>query len=85
MGLSLLERFFLKRIESKVSRASGAIATGIPGGVVWPDRNYENFAKETYMKNVIAYRCIDLIAKSASSVTWKLFKKTGEKKNESRE
>ncbi len=72
--LNFLERFFQKRIQTKVSRASGALVVGIPGGVVWPDRNYENFAKETYMKNVIAFRCIDIIAKSVSSVPWKLFR-----------
>ncbi len=74
MKLNLLEKFFLKRIEQKASKVSAAIVAGIPGGVVWPERNYENFAKETYMKNVIAFRCIDVISKSVASVPWKLFK-----------
>lgn len=39
---------------------------------IWPTRNYENFAKETYLKNSIAFRCIDMIARSTASVKWKL-------------
>lgn len=80
--LNFFEKFFLARLERKLSRTSGAVVTGIPGGVVWPDRDYENFAKETYMKNVIAFRCISIIARSAASVPWKLFKHIDEKKQE---
>ena len=85
MKLNFLEKFFVKRAtrkQEKQSKVSGAIVTGIPGGVVWPDRNYENFAKETYMKNLIAYRCIDYTAKSVSSVPWKLFKQIDEDTSE---
>lgn len=76
MKLNVMEKFFLKRIISKEEKASktiGAIMTGIPGGVVWPTRDYENFSRETYMKNVIAFSCIDITAKSVASVPWKLF------------
>lgn len=76
MKLNLVEKFFLKRIlskEEKASKTTGAIMTGIPGGIVWPTRDYENFSKETYMKNVIAYCCIDITARSVASVPWKLF------------
>ena len=40
----------------------------------YPEWDYEKFAKETYLKNVISFRCIDLIAKSAGSVKWKLMR-----------
>lgn len=85
MKLNFLEKYVLKRIssrEQKASRTAGAIVTGIPGGVVWPDRNYENFARETYMKNWITFRCIDLIAKSTGSVPWKLLRRVDERKYE---
>jgi HK97 family phage portal protein len=85
MKLNFLERYFSKRAIAKLekqSKVSGAIVTGIPGGVVWPIRDYENFAKETYMKNYIAYRCIDYIAKSVSSVKWKLYKNINETERE---
>jgi HK97 family phage portal protein len=40
---------------------------------VWTNKNYHNFAKEAYQNNVIASRCISLIAKSAASVDWLLY------------
>ena len=58
--------------EQKASRTAVLIGGTHPGGVVWTERNYENFAKETYMKNVIAFRCIDMIAKNVASVPWKI-------------
>lgn len=42
---------------------------------IWSSKNYNNFAKESYQNNVIASRCINLIAKSAASVDWLLYKK----------
>lgn len=42
---------------------------------MWPTRNYDNFAKETYLKNSIAFRCIDMIARSTASVKWKLMER----------
>ena len=64
---------FWKR-ATKDSRTFSLIAGMYGGGVSWSDRNYENFANETYLKNIIGYRCIDIIAKSVSSVSWKIFK-----------
>ncbi|MFC1659805.1 phage portal protein [Pseudomonadota bacterium] len=46
----------------------------IPGKAIWSSRNYEKFAEEGYIKNVIVNRCITLIAKSASGVPMNLFK-----------
>jgi len=50
------------------------------GKAVWSNRNYENFANEGYIKNVVAYKCISMIAKNASSVPFILYKKNGDKK-----
>ena len=61
----------LSIFEQKASRAAWVIAP--PGsGVVWPTRNYDNFAKEAYMGNVIASRCIREIAEAVASVPWKV-------------
>lgn len=38
------------------------------GQPVWSSRNYRAFAKEAYSQNVIAYRCIRLIAESAAAI-----------------
>ncbi|MCH9753944.1 MAG: hypothetical protein K0T99_03495, partial [Alphaproteobacteria bacterium] len=41
----------------------------------WSGKSYNNFAKEAYTNNVIASRCINLIAKSAATIDWILYKK----------
>jgi len=48
----------------------------------WTPKDYEKYAKETYLKNVIAYRCIDEVAKSTASVPWGLFRKKKSGKSE---
>lgn len=45
------------------------------GQPIWTERKYSNFANEAYIKNVIAHRAISLIAKCASNVEFKLYKK----------
>ena len=59
--------------KSKASKVSAVILSGL-SPVIWPDRNYENFAKEGYIKNVIMFKCIDEVAKAVSSVPWRVFK-----------
>lgn len=53
-----------------------------PGKPVWMQRDYNKFAEEAYVKNVIAYRCISLIARSAANVSWNLFDETENNKVE---
>ncbi|MFN7038680.1 MAG: phage portal protein, partial [Alphaproteobacteria bacterium] len=43
---------------------------------VWTKRDYSQFAEQAYIKNVIANRCINMIAQSAANVPWCLYKKT---------
>lgn len=45
--------------------------------VQWTPQDYENYAKEAYLKNVISFRCIDIIAKSVASVPWEIKKELG--------
>lgn len=44
----------------------------------WKPKNYAQFAKETYLKNVIAFRCIQFTSASISSIPWHLWKKTSD-------
>lgn len=70
--------------REKQSAVAGMHVSG-GSGVVYSDRDYENFAKENYMKNIVGFRCIDMISKAAAGVPWKVFKKTlveGEEKTE---
>ena len=46
----------------------------IVGKPVWMTRNYNQFANEAYIKNVIAYRAMNMVAQAASSISLKLFK-----------
>lgn len=46
----------------------------------WSSRNFEQFADQAYIKNVIAYRAINLVSQSAASVPWALFSIKGKKK-----
>jgi HK97 family phage portal protein len=41
----------------------------------WSSREYEQFADQAYIKNVIAHRAINIIAQAAASVPWALYKK----------
>ena len=40
----------------------------------WSSREYEQFADQAYIKNVIAHRSINIIAQGAASVPWALYK-----------
>ncbi|MBY0407723.1 MAG: phage portal protein [Rickettsiales bacterium] len=44
----------------------------MPGQAVWMDRNYAQFSQEAYVRNVIAYRAIEMIAVAGASVVFDL-------------
>jgi HK97 family phage portal protein len=63
---------WMDRIKGALSRKDSAVAPMIAmrnlGRPVWTSRNYRAFAKEGYSQNVVAYRCIRMIAESAAAV-----------------
>jgi HK97 family phage portal protein len=61
---------FLKRKESQAA----ALMVMNPGQAAWRPRSYENFAKEAYEKNVIAYQAINRIAEAVASVRLMVFR-----------
>lgn len=68
---------FVKKIfKRNDEKQYGLAITDYDGIAVWPKRDYENFAKETYLKNLISFRCIDMISKSIRSLDWYIYKKT---------
>ncbi len=73
--------FFRKLLDTSKKYIYGVATTSTPS-VSWPDRNYENYAKEAYLKNLISFRCIDMISKSVASVKWDLFKQMRDDKRE---
>ncbi len=54
--------------EEKASRARPLIALASGGRPVWTPRDYASLAREGYQKNVVAHRCVRLLAESAASV-----------------
>lgn len=68
-----------KTFGKKESRTVSVRA--VPGGAktVWPERNYDNFARETYLKNATAFAAIFEVSKAGASVPWKVFEKIGDK------
>lgn len=71
---------FLK--GQKASQTAPIIMASGGDGVVWTPTGYDNFAKETYLKNVTAFRSIDEIATSVASVPWKQFRRIEDNKRE---
>jgi len=60
--------------EQKFYPASSAFMVPL-GQPVWMRRDYAKFADEGYRRNVIAHRCVAMIASAAASVPWKLSEK----------
>ena len=58
--------------EKKNSQVGPLIACSTVGQPVWTPRRYDALSEEGYMRNVIVYRCVTLIARSAASVPWQL-------------
>lgn len=53
---------------TKSSAATSAILSLSPGTAIWKTRDYENFAREGYIKNSDAYACINLIGRSIGGI-----------------
>jgi len=58
--------------EEKASKVGAINVQFSKGKAVFTDRKYDSLAKEAYERNAVAYRCISLIASSASSVPWQV-------------
>jgi HK97 family phage portal protein len=55
-------------VEAKSSRTGPLIALSSQGRPVWSPRDYAAFAREGFIANPIAHRCIRLVAEAAASV-----------------
>lgn len=60
--------------EKKETAAGGMISFAAgTRNAIWTPRDYERLSKESYEKNIIAYRAIRVVATSAASVSWKAY------------
>jgi HK97 family phage portal protein len=64
--------------SQKSSQIGPLIAYNTIGRAVWTPRSYSALSEEGYQKNVIVYRAVSLIARSAASVQWQLYYKDQE-------
>jgi HK97 family phage portal protein len=63
-----------KRSSTKSSSVAPLVACGMVGNPVWTPRRSDALAAEGYQKNVIVYRCVNLIARGLGSVPWLLYR-----------
>lgn len=64
------KNFFSQKPQSKASAGAPLL---VQSGALQPrftPRQYDQLAKEGYQKNVIAYRCVQLISRNAAAVPW---------------
>ncbi|MBW2363564.1 MAG: phage portal protein [Deltaproteobacteria bacterium] len=59
----------------KESRTASIITTPASGGVIWTPKGYDNFAKETYLKNATAFASIVEISTNVASVPWAQYRR----------
>lgn len=77
MGLHDLVKPFLRPKEIKASAAGPIIAWSQVGRPKWTPRRYDSLAEEGFRKNVIAYRCVMMIATAAAAVPWLVYDNAG--------
>ncbi|MBK0020548.1 phage portal protein [Brucella pseudogrignonensis] len=53
--------------------ANGFVALHMERGASWIARDYTSLAREGFMRNPVAHRCVRLIAEAASNVPWLLY------------
>jgi phage portal protein, HK97 family len=58
----------------KSSQVGSMVACNFVGRPMWTPRNYAALSEHGYRKNVIVHRCVNLIARGAASVPWRLYK-----------
>ena len=60
----------------------GLMAINQAGRPVWSPRNYGQFAREAYMRNVVLFRCVQLVAGGMAAIPWTLSRETEDGKKE---
>jgi HK97 family phage portal protein len=69
------QRFFRKESQARM-----AVAINQIGQPVSSPRSFTSYSNEGYQKNVVVYRCIQIIAKACAGIEWELYqKRTGGK------
>lgn len=64
------QRMWSRVPHAKASGVGGLVVTSLLGRPLWTPKRYDRLAEEGYHQNVIVNRCVNLIARGASSVPW---------------
>ena len=83
----MMHTFFSRFLQSssyehKSSSVGSLVAYNLVGNPVWTPKRYDRLAEEGYLRNVIVYRCVNLIARGLSSVPWILYQRQGNQEHE---
>lgn len=74
--MKFLPNIFKKKPKQKESRVARLHVSG-GGGATYAEKDYDKFARETYLKNVIAFRCIHDIAQACAEPEVELHRDVG--------
>lgn len=66
--------WFRSAPQIKESKAGPLLSVFQVGRAAPTPRDYKTISREAYARNIIAYRCIALVAESAASIPWKLYR-----------
>ena len=72
----------VNKIDHKSSQIGSLLACGVLGQPLWTPKRYDSLADEGYQKNVIVYRCVNLIARGLASVPWLLYERKKQDEHE---
>jgi len=64
--------------ERKAAARGGFVSLQQSGRAMWSPRRFDAFAAEGYVKNVVAFRAVNQVARAAASVPWTLTREGGE-------
>jgi HK97 family phage portal protein len=71
--MSFLDKILRRAPQQKASRTARLVAVERLGRPVWTPRDYGALAREGFMRNAIAHRCIALVSQTAASVPLVLY------------
>lgn len=70
--MAIKDFFQWRAPEAKKSSVASVIFQG-QGRARWTDQRYDKLAIEGYQKNVVAYRCVNIIADAVAAVAWEVW------------
>lgn len=72
----MLTRFFKNYVNGKIGDSKSALVSYRTANIM-SSTDYDDLAETGYKKNIVVYRCVQLIARALASVKWILHKTNG--------